>query len=494
MFSSLSGILRARRAWLAVALSIVLLGAGNSLSFAATDAAVAAIEASSLHLDGRALSFFWVLPFVGTLLSIALLPLFASRFWDEHFGKIALFWSLAFLVPFFLAFGSAPAFYVTLHTLIEEYVPFIILLLALFTIAGGVSVTGSLSGTPLLNLGFLGAGAILASVMGTTGASMLLIRPLIRAISHRRHKTHSVIFFIFIVANAGGCLTPLGDPPLFLGFLKGVDFFWTLVHLWPQTLFLCASLLAIHYVIDAYYFRKEGKPRPESPSKISLEGKRNFLLLAGVVALVLYSGLYPSEGAIPVWADIEIAYSNLARDLGLLALTFLSVWITDKGARRANYFTWRPIMEVAKLFGGIFVTMIPAIAILRAGSQGALRSLISLVSGPDGAPVNAAYFWLTGALSSFLDNAPTYLVFFNTAGGDAATLMSLFPLTLSAVSCGAVFMGANTYIGNAPNFMVRSIAAERGIQMPSFFGYMAWSGAVLIPLFIAMTFLFYARF
>jgi Na+/H+ antiporter NhaD/arsenite permease-like protein len=448
---------------------------------------------TELHLDGSSLSLIWAFPFAGMLLSIALFPLFALHFWEKNYGKVAIFWALVLLLPQMIILGPFLALYNALHTITGEYVPFIVLLLALFTIAGGIVVTGSLSGTPLLNLGFLAVGAILASVMGTTGASMLLIRPFIRALENRRYKVHSVVFFIFLVSNVGGCLTPLGDPPLFLGFLQGVDFFWTLRHLWPETLSLTAALLVIYFLTDSYLYKKEGPQRkkPEEREKLGLSGKRNFFLLGGVVFLVLFSGMRAVEGTFVIWEEIEYLYADVIRDAGLLCLAGISLLITPRGLRKSNHFTWGPILEVAKLFAGIFITMLPAIAILRAGSQGALGSLVSLVSAPDGTPVEAAYFWLTGALSSFLDNAPTYLVFFNTAGGDAKLLMGELSGALAAISCGAVFMGANTYIGNAPNFMVRSIAEERGVKMPSFFGYTAWSLLILEPLFVIMTFVFY---
>ncbi|MDR2405464.1 MAG: sodium:proton antiporter [Deltaproteobacteria bacterium] len=446
---------------------------------------------SSLALDGSTFSFFWTIPFLGILLSIAMFPLFAASFWERNYGKVALLWSLIFLVPAFFALGPQVTLYSVVHTMLEEYVPFIILLFALFTIAGGIVLTGSLSGTPALNLGFLALGTVLASLMGTTGAAMLLIRPLLRGLSRRKYKTHSVIFFIFLVANAGGSLTPLGDPPLFLGFLKGVEFTWTLKHLWPQTLFLTSILLALYFGIDTYFFKKEAAKKIESQDKLGLKGTYNFILLAMVAGLVLYSGMSKSTGYIPVWGDTHIRYSNLVKDIGLLLLALISYLITPKKVRRSNHFTFGPIMEVAKLFFGIFITMIPAIAILKAGTSGALSPLIGLVTTQSGAPQNVAYFWLTGVLSSFLDNAPTYLVFFNTAGGDAQHLMHTIPLTLSAISCGAVYMGANTYIGNAPNFIVRSISEERGVKMPSFFGYMLWSTGILVPLFIIMTFIFF---
>jgi Na+/H+ antiporter NhaD/arsenite permease-like protein len=432
---------------------------------------------------------------VGILLSIALFPLLAPHFWEHNFGKVALAWAAIFFVPSFLLLGGTLSIYTLAHTIIAEYVPFIILLLALFAIAGGIRIKGSLSGTPKLNLAFLVIGTILASIMGTTGASMLLIRPYITASAHRRYRVHTIVFFIFLVSNIGGSLTPLGDPPLFLGFLKGVNFFWTTTHIWGETLAMIVTLLFIHYIVDSWLYKREGSPTVPSTEKIGLEGAYNFALLAGVVGLVLLSGLWSSQGRIHIWGEIEYLYSNLARDAGLLALTFLTVAITPKATREDNNFTWGPIKEVAKIFFGIFITMIPAIAILRAGTEGALAPIISLVSGPDGAPANKAFFFLTGALSSFLDNAPTYLVFFNTAAGSAPNqaiyLMGDIPQTLAAISCGAVFMGANSYIGNAPNFMVRSIAEERGVKMPSFFGYLIWSVGILVPLFIVLAFIFF---
>lgn len=252
--------------------------------------------------------------------------------------------------------------------------------------------------------------------------------------------------------------------------------------------------MTVYFFLDSYLYKKEGRPQPDltgPQERFGFLGKRNFPLLAGVVAMVLISGLWKSEVSINVWADIEVTLPNLTRDLVLLALAGLSLWLTPFDIRRGNDFTWEPIAEVAKLFAGIFITMAPAIAILRAGEAGALRDLVALVTGPDGQPVNHMYFWLTGGLSSFLDNAPTYLVFFNLAGGEAQTLMNVIPGTLTAISAGAVFMGANTYIGNAPNFMVRSIAIEQGVKMPSFFGYMAWSIGILVPAFILMTFIFF---
>ena len=447
---------------------------------------------------GTSLGVFWVLPFVCMLLSIAIGPLAAPHFWHHHFGKVAVFWGLAFLVPFAFAYGFPLAFYEFLHTMLLEYLPFIILLFALFTVAGGIRLKGSLVGTPLVNTGILLVGTALASWMGTTGAAMLLIRPLLRANAHRRYKVHSVVFFIFLVANIGGSLTPLGDPPLFLGFLQGVDFFWTLTHMFLPMLVVSILLLGLYFVLDTVLYGKEGKPAgpsDDSGEKLGLEGLINFPLLAGIVGCVLFSGIWNPQRDFAIYG-IHIELQNIVRDALLLGIAGLSWVLTSKESRKLNDFSWAPIQEVAKLFLGIFISMVPALAILKAGTAGALAPVIEMVSN-NGQPNNVMFFWLTGALSSFLDNAPTYLVFFNTAGGlagesnVAAHLMGEWAPTLLAISAGAVFMGANTYIGNAPNFMVRSIAEDTGVKMPSFFGYMAWSVGILIPCFILVTFLFF---
>ena len=442
------------------------------------------------HLDGAELGLLWVLPFAGILLSIALFPLTAPTFWHHHFGKVASFWAACFIVPFTLVFGPQLALFELLHTGLLEYVPFIILLGSLFTVAGGVRVTGSLRGTPLVNTIMLLIGTAIASWMGTTGAAMLLIRPLLRANERRRFRVHTVVFFIFLVANIGGSLTPLGDPPLFLGFLKGVPFFWPTAQMFVPMVLLAVALLTIYYVLDSYIYRQE-EPLPPEPggTRLGLEGGINILLLGGIVGGVLLSGVWRPGIEFAVY-HVEVELQNLVRDGLLISIAMLSLRLTSGESRRLNGFSWFPILEVAKLFAGIFVTIIPAIAILRAGTAGALEPIVSAVSA-DGEPVQYMYFWLTGILSSFLDNAPTYLVFFNTAGGDAEVLTGPLQSTLLAISAGAVFMGANTYIGNAPNFMVRAIAQEQGVPMPSFFGYMVWSGIFLMPLFVVMTFIFF---
>lgn len=443
-------------------------------------------------LNGAELSILWVVPFACMLLSIAVGPLAVPHIWHHHFGKISGFWCLAFLVPCALTFGFGTMLYQFIHAMLMEYLPFIILLFSLFTVAGGVRLKGQLVGTPLVNTGILLIGTVLASWMGTTGAAMLLIRPLLRANAHRRFKVHAVVFFIFLVANIGGSLTPLGDPPLFLGFLKGVSFFWTTKYLFIKTALLSVILLGVFFILDTVLFAKEGKPVPADSlggEKLGLDGKMNLILLLGVVFAVLMSGIWKPGIEFNVYGT-HVELQNLTRDLILLAIAGLSLKLTTTECRELNGFSWAPIEEVAKLFIGIFVSMIPAIAILRAGEAGALSSIVSLVT-EGGQPVNSMYFWCTGILSSFLDNAPTYLVFFNTAGGDPVHLMGEWATTLTAISAGAVFMGAVTYIGNAPNFMVRSIAEDQGVAMPSFFGYMLWSVGILFPCFALLTVLFF---
>jgi len=444
-------------------------------------------------MDGTSLSALWAVPFAGLLLSIALCPLLAPSFWHHHYGKVAAAWSLAFLLPFWGQFGAYLASHALVHALLAEYVPFIILLTALFAVAGGIHIRGNLHGSPALNTAILAIGAVLASLMGTTGASMLLIRPLIRANDNRVHKVHTVVFFIFIVSNMGGSLTPLGDPPLFLGFLQGVEFFWTLKNIWPDTLFVVGALLVLFYGMDRYWYAKEGvlsvDPTPDTRA-LGFDGARNFALLAVVIGLVLMSGFWKSDVVFDVYGT-PVGLPGLVRDAGLLVVIGLSLALTPASVHSDNQFEWGPMIEVAKLFAGIFLTIAPVIAMLKAGAGGPFGAVVAAVTGADGEPSPAMYFWATGILSSFLDNAPTYLVFFNTAGGDADALMTSYAATLAAISAGAVFMGANSYIGNAPNLMVKAIAESRGVRMPTFFGYMAWSCSILVPLFILTTFLFF---
>ncbi len=456
-------------------------------------ATLVSAAANAADFDGSQLGVVWAIPFAGILLSIALMPLVAPSFWHHHFGKISAGWTLAFFLPFAYFFGVQAAGASLVHAMLAEYIPFIVLLTALYTVAGGIYIRGNLHGSPALNCGLLTIGVVLASFMGTTGASMLMIRPLIRANDNRVHKAHLVVFFIFLVSNVGGSLTPLGDPPLFLGFLKGVDFFWTVRFIFPETLFLVISLLVIFYAIDRHYFKKEGvlriDPTPDT-GQVGFDGAVNFWLLGAVAGLVLMSGVWKSAVAFNV-AGTVVGLPGLVRDVGLVIITFVSLRITAKSVHDSNQFSWAPMKEVAKLFVGVFMTIIPVISMLKAGANGPFSAVVAAITRPDGSPDPAMYFWATGLLSSLLDNAPTYLVFFNTAGGDPSVLMGTLAPTLAAISAGAVFMGANSYIGNAPNLMVKAVAENRGVTMPSFFGYMAWSCCVLIPLFIIMTFIWF---
>ncbi len=465
-----------------------------SLGFAVAAFTLPAFAAGpeSPAIDGQNLGLLWIVPFAGILLSIAVMPLAIPRIWHHHFGKVSAAWALMVIVPFAVIHGVPTAVYEIIHLMLLDYIPFIVLLLALFTVTGGIHIKGNMHGSPSMNTALLAIGTVLAGWMGTTGASMLLIRPVIRANDDRKHKIHVFVFFIFLVSNIGGALTPLGDPPLFLGFLKGVSFFWTTTNLFSEMLVCAIVLLALFYALDSYWYRKEGRlkrdPTPETP--VRLEGGVNIILLAAIVGVVLASGTWNPGVHFSVF-HVTLELQHVLRDVCLVGICVVSLKLTSRRVRTENSFSWGPMIEVAKLFAGIFITIAPAIAILKVGKDGAMAPLVALVTNPDGQPNDIWYFWLTGILSSFLDNAPTYLVFFNLAGGDANILMGTLASTLAAISCGAVFMGANTYIGNAPNFMVKAVVEESGIRMPSFFGYMAWSCAILVPLFVLLTFLFF---
>jgi Na+/H+ antiporter NhaD/arsenite permease-like protein len=461
----------------------------------------AAAEHGGSHGSGLGadLPLWSIIPFVGILLSIAVFPLIAPHFWHHHFPKISAFWALVFAVPFVFVYGGA-GWYEILHIYLADYIPFIILLWGLFTASGGILVRGSLQGKPMVNTVFLLIGTLIASWVGTTGAAMLLIRPVIRTNKDRQNKMHIIIFFIFLVANIGGSLTPLGDPPLFLGFLHGVSFFWTL-KLLPMMSMVSVILLALFFLMDTFLYNREqrsatvaaAEPKETKSEPISIAGLYNLIFLAGIMGSVLMSGMV-KLGQVNV-GGVHMEWQNILRDVLIICMGLLSLHFTPKALRKENEFTWFPIQEVAYLFAGIFMTIVPALAILRAGNEGALAFLINAVNEP------VHYFWVTGILSSFLDNAPTYLTFFNSALGQffagmpeatsVPLLMTDKKIFLLAISCGAVFMGANTYIGNAPNFMVRSIAEESGIKMPSFFGYMIWSTIILVPLFFLVTFVFF---
>ena len=483
----------------------VILGLALSVSMGAFGADDVHGDEGAHHghgVDGAKLPIWSIIPFVGILLSIAILPLVLdSHFLVHHGGKMSLIWSLVFAIPYLVAFRGG-AFYDILHIYLIDYIPFIILLWGLFTVAGGILVRGTLRGTPLVNTFLLLIGTAIASWVGTTGASMLLIRPLIRANAYRQNKIHLIVFFIFLVSNIGGSLTPLGDPPLFLGFLHGVPFFWTTTALFPHMLFISVILIVLFFVIDTFMFKREGGVVPDDGASepVRVDGLFNLIFLLGIVAAVLMSGT-AKWGEVNI-LGVHVAWQNIARDVLIVVMGLLSLRFTPFSGelRQANEFSWEPIEEVAKVFAGIFMTIIPALTILKAGENGALRGLIGAIKEP------LHYFWVTGVLSSFLDNAPTYLTFFNTALGKLHLTEAVVPEILSgkltdaqhlefvklltAISVGAVFMGANTYIGNAPNFMVKAIAEQSGIRMPSFFGYMLWSVGILVPLFVIVTLVF----
>jgi Na+/H+ antiporter NhaD/arsenite permease-like protein len=365
------------------------------------------------------------------------------------------------------------------------------MLFAFYTAAGGILVEGTLKGTPLVNTMILTFGTLLASVIGTIGASMILIRPLLRANGARKYNGHLVVFVIFLVANIGGVLTPLGNPPLFLGYLHGVHFFWTARSLWPQALFAAGMLLVLFFLIDSYFYGREARPLLGQTAAIELRitGLANLVLIGIAVSAVVASGFWRPGTTFEIFGT-KMELQNLVRELTMILVGFASLLLTKPGLRAANGFDWEPIREVAILFAGIFVCITPVMAMLHAGANGPFAPVVGLLARADGTPNTAVYFWATGLLSSFLDNAPTYLVFFELAGGDPVALMGELAKTLVAISLGAVFMGANTYIGNAPNFMVYAIARRAGSNAPGFFSYMLWSVAILFPVFAAITFLF----
>lgn len=444
-------------------------------------------------------SLLYCIPFAGILLCIALFPLVKPTWWEEHQAPVVLAWSLAFIVPFVMGFGAHHTAEVVLECLINDYLTFIVLLFGLFCVAGNITLEGDLAGSPRINVGLLLFGTLLSSWVGTTGASMLMVRPIIKMNSWRKRKRHIMIFFIFLISNIGGCLTPIGDPPLLMGFMRGVPFFWSL-RLLPILAFNAAVLLFVFYHLDMRAYRKdiaEGrKPDISKPgTEIRIAGLHNLIFLAAIVVAVLLSGTLPSlplfrnaDGTvrgIPILGEVTLTWPAVIEIAIILASAWLSFRTTSAKVRTENHFTWGAIKEVAILFIGIFITMQPALMILKA--NGASLGLDSPYQ----------MFWATGALSSFLDNTPTYLVFLTTAGSlgfteGIATALGTVPVKmLVAISCGAVFMGANTYIGNAPNFMVKSISDENGVRMPSFFGYILWSLGFLIPVFILDTLIFF---
>ncbi|MBP9693770.1 MAG: sodium:proton antiporter [Alphaproteobacteria bacterium] len=438
------------------------------------------------------MGLLWGIPFAGILLSIGLFPLFAPKIWHHHYGKIALAWALCFVMPAYFIIEAHIVTHHILATFLHDYLPFIILLFALFTVTGGIRIVGNFVGTPIINTALLMFGSFLASIMGTTGASILLIRPFIKANQYRNHKVHVIVFFIFLISNIGGSLTPIGDPPLFLGYLQGVSFFWPTSHLLKPMLFMVFSVLVIFFIVDTYFFSKEDdhpKKFHQDTKLFYVEGKWNFIPLVAIILLLFLGGKYQTDQGVMIF-DVMFTYTQMVVNGGMILIALFSLWITHEETHRLNDFNWEPLLEVAKIFFGIFMTIIPVLAMLKAGEKGAFHSLIALVNR-NGEPDPLMYFWLTGTLSSFLDNAPTYLVFFNATNAHVTELMTTLSQTLVAISAGAVFMGAMTYIGNAPNFMVKSIAEHNGIKMPGFFSYMFIACITLLPLFVLLSYIFF---
>ncbi len=431
----------------------------------------------------------WGAPFLGMLLSIALLPMLAPRFWHRRMGSVALFWSVVLLAQM-AAIQGAPAVVEALwHAVVVEYLPFVALLLALYAAAGGILVRGFPAGTPGGNTGLLAAGTLLAGVMGTTGAAMVLIHPLLAGNIHRRRKIHLVVFFIALVANAGGAMTPLGDPPLFIGFLRGVPFGWPALNLALPLLVLAGPLLVAFYLLDRRLAATDPPPARRRRTRLRLRGWGNVAMIPVVIATVLASGLWhPGDLAVLGHA---VPIERLASAGVFAGVALISAFTTPRAVHQANMFSWHPMREVAVLFAAIFITIGPVLAMLQAGLDGPLTKLLRLTATTAGEPVPLAYFWLTGVLSAFLDNAPTYLVFFGLAGGDPAVLTGPLNPVLMAISSGAVFFGALTYIGNAPNMMVRAIAAHRGVRMPGFFLYLGMSTALMLPGFVLLSLIFF---
>jgi Na+/H+ antiporter NhaD/arsenite permease-like protein len=441
----------------------------------------------------QAASLLWAVPFLGLLLTIACAPLVAPALWHRHYAKLTLFWSLAFLVPESAFNGPGAAGAALLDTAVSQYLPFALLLGSLYIIAGGLRVTGTPHGAPAVNTAMLAIGTGLASIIGTPGAAMLMIRPLIRANRHRQPSAHVFVFLILLVANVGGALTPIGNPPLFLGFLAGVPFFWPLAHLWAPTLFVATGLLFSFYTLDRYIFHRRGRVDPAllpEMEKLGIEGGVNIALLALVILAVLLRAFWHPALALPLgairWNAVEIAADALLAVAGLLSLA-----LTAPQTRQRNDFAWQPMIEVAVLFAGIFITLIPVTAMIAAGTAGPAAPLFLRLM-PGGVPDERLFYWGTGLLSAVLDNAPSYLVFLHFAGRSGAEIAAALPQTLGAISAAAAFFGAFTYLGNAPNLLIKSIAESHGIGMPRFFPYIGWAILCLLPWLLLAQLLFFA--
>ena len=438
-------------------------------------------------MQSSAPALAWGIPFAGFLASMAVLPVVAPRFWHRRMGVVAFAWSAALLSAEALASGLGAAAAAIWHALLIDYLPFVTLLLALYAAGGGVLLRGGPAGTPIGNTAMLALGMAMGVVMGTTGASMVLIHPLLRANAYRRRKVHLVVFVIVLVANASGALTPLGNPPLYIGLLHGVPFFWPARHLLAPLLVVAVLLLASFYLIDRHLAASE-PPAPRA-ERFRVRGLGNLALILLVVAVVL------AQGFVRPWTVVVLGEPVIVAQFGgvavLLLVALVSAAFTPRAIRQANDFTWQPMAEVAILFAAIFITIGPVVAMLEAGLGGPLAPLLRLSRNGGGQNLPLMYFWLTGILSALLDNAPTYLVFFELAGVRPTALSGAEGVTLAAISAGAVFFGGLTYIGNAPNMMLRAIAAHRGVRMPGFFGFALLASVLLLPVLALVGLLFF---
>ncbi|MDR2067571.1 MAG: sodium:proton antiporter [Holosporaceae bacterium] len=429
-------------------------------------------------------SFLWACPFLGIVFSMSFFPLLFPNFWHKYASCVPLFWSLIYLVFVAYFFGVFQIFNAVCEPLLEDYLPFIILIAALYAVSGGIFVDFPRANGPIFNALFLLFGSVLAGWIGTTGASTLLIRPFLRANAGRKKCSHLVVFFIFLVANIGGSATPIGDPPLFIGFLKGIDFFWFIKHLYPVIFGATFALIALFLVIDSILFKNDpAKDRNRgAESAFILRGKINLLLMAAILLIVIFCNF---SGEISLYGH-RFSYSSIIRNGSLVIIALISLRITPKEIHKRNGFSVAPIREVAELFAGIFVTVAPIISMLQQGADGTFGNVFRWMA-PSGEFIANRCFWASGLLSSLLDNAPTFLIFFHLTSGDAQALMTVKSHILATFSISTVFMGALTYLGNAPNLMVRSIAKHYSIKTPSFLGYLLWSCAILLPIFAVIS-------
>ncbi len=430
----------------------------------------------------------WAVPFLGVLVSIALLPMLAPRFWHRRMAWITGFWVAALLAPWAEVSGLPDAGRLAWHAILDEYLPFVTLLLALYAAGGGILVRGGPAGTPAGNTLVLAVGMALGVVMGQAGAAMVMINPLLHANAHRQRKVHLPLFLIVLIANASGALTPLGNPPLYIGFLQGVPFLWPARHLIGPLVVLATMLLGAFYLIDRRLAATE--PPPPAPSRLHVRGWPNAVLILLTGAVVLAQNAVHAGDAVLLGEAVPAM--RLVAIGAFVLVMVVSAAITPKAIRQGNDFTWAPMTEVALLFLAIFITIEPVLRMLEAGLSGPLAPVLRLTLTPAGVPRPIAFFWLAGTLSAFLDNAPTYLVFFRIAHIDPAAMSGQQEAALAALSAGAVFFGGLTYIGNAPNMMVRGVAAHRGVRMPGFLGFLGLAAALLLPVFAVLTVLFFA--